>query len=44
MQTDRIFYLPLAPGFLVVRVITFIILTVAIEFRLLRYEAYGRRD
>ena len=37
MQTDRMFYLPLAPEFFAILVLAFIITAVAIQFRLLRY-------
>jgi len=37
MQTDRILYLPVAPEFFAILVIAFIVVTVAVQFRLLRY-------
>ncbi len=37
MQTDRMFYLPLAPEFFAILVLAFIITAVALQFRLLRY-------
>lgn len=37
MQTDHVFYLPLSPEFFAILVLAFILMVIAIQFRLLRY-------